>query len=315
MQHIDRTFGGLESASVEITWSDAIVSDTPEVLIAVSKVDELLREEELIGHPLSIRSLLAALPGEGDPAERMSMLALLPPPLKRAYYTPEEHRATVNFRVQDLGIARYGPVFERVEAGLTQIAADHPQFTFHLSGNAAWRWRNLYQIVVDLASSLGSAAVIIFFVLAVVYRSLRIGLISIVPNLFPLAVTGTFLVLAGQALEIVSVCAFTVCLGIAVDDTIHFLTRFQEERPHSTSDYDAIRRAFTGAGTGMIMTTTVLIVGFLTVVFSDMREQRIFAMMGALTLAAALFGDLVLLPALLLRFAPPRNPGNDLLSD
>ena len=39
-----------------------------------------------------------------------------------------------------------------------------------------------------------------------------------------------------------SVCAFTVCLGIAVDDTIHFLTRFQEERPHSANDYDAIRK-------------------------------------------------------------------------
>jgi predicted RND superfamily exporter protein len=235
------------------------------------------------------------------------MLALLPPPLKRAYYVPEEQRAVVSFRVQDLGIARYGPVFERVEAGLTQIAAEHPQFSFNLAGNAAWRWRNLYQIVVDLASSLGSAAVIIFGVLGLAYRSVRIGLISIIPNVFPLAVTGTFLVLAGQSLEIVSVCAFTVCLGIAVDDTIHFLTRFQEERPRSQSDYDAIRRAFTGAGTGMIMTTLVLIAGFMTVVFSDMREQRVFAIMGALTLAAALFGDLVLLPALLLRYAPPRD--------
>ncbi len=307
MQHIDRAFGGLESASVEVHWSEAVASDAPEVLIAVSKVDDLLRQEELIGHPLSIRNLLASLPGEGDPAERMSMMALLPPPLKRAYYVPEEHRAVVSFRVQDLGIARYGPVFERVEAGLTQIAAEHPQFTFLLSGNAAWRWRNLYQIVVDLAASLGSAAIIIFIVLGLAYRSLRIGLISIIPNVFPLAVTGTFLVLTGQSLEIVSVCAFTVCLGIAVDDTIHFLTRFQEERHQSGNDHDAIRRAFTGAGTGMIMTTLVLIAGFLTVVFSDMREQRIFAMMGALTLAAALFGDLVLLPALLLRYAPPRD--------
>jgi hypothetical protein len=103
----------------------------------------------------------------------------------------------------------------------------------------------------------------------------------------------------------VSVCAFTVCLGIAVDDTIHFLTRFQEERPETQDDREAIRRAFAAAGTGMIMTTLVLVVGFATVIFSDMREQRIFAAMGALTVATALVGDLVLLPALLLRFAPP----------
>jgi len=312
MEQIDRAFGGLEFSSVQVYWSDAVASDSPEVLIAVSKVDDLLRREELIGHPLSIRNLLEALPGEGSPDERMSMLELLFPPLKRAFYTPEHHSATVSFRVQDLGIARYGPVFERVEAGLRQIQSEHPEFTFELTGNAVRRWRNLFQIVMDLATSLGSASVVIFGVLALVYRSLRIGLISIIPNVFPLAVTGTFLVLTGQSLEIVSVCAFTVCLGIAVDDTIHFLTRFQEERPHSATDDEAIRRAFTGAGTGMIMTTLVLIVGFATVVFSDMREQRVFAIMGGLTLAAALFGDLVLLPALLLRYAPPRDePSSD----
>jgi predicted RND superfamily exporter protein len=311
MEQIDRAFGGLEFSSVQVNWSDAIPADSPEVLIAVSQVDDLLRKEELIGHPLSIRNLLAALPGEGGADERMSMLELLPPPLKRAFYTPEHHSAVVSFRVQDLGIAAYGPVFTRVETGLQRIAAEHPEFTFELTGPAVHRWRNLYQIVVDLASSLGSAAVIIFCTLGLAYRSLRMGLISIVPNVFPLAVTGTFLVLAGQSLEIVSVCAFTVCLGIAVDDTIHFLTRFQEERPHSANDHEAICRAFAGAGTGMIMTTLVLVVGFMTVVFSDMREQRIFAVMGALTLVAALFGDLVLLPALLLRFAPPRVRATD----
>jgi predicted RND superfamily exporter protein len=309
MRRIDEAFGGLEFSSIDVRWTDAIASDAPEVLEAIGQADDLLRAEQLIGHPLSIRSLLAALPGEGDSAERMSMLALLPPPLKRAFYDPEDRFATVTFRVRDLGIAKYGPVFERIEAGLMRIAEEHPAFTFQLAGSAAWRWRNLYQIVVDLAMSLGSASLIIFAVLGLAFRSIRIGLISVIPNVFPLAVTGTFLVLAGQALEVVSVCAFTVCLGIAVDDTIHFLTRFQEERDEGHNDFDAIRRAFTGAGTGMIMTTLVLVVGFGTVVFSDMREQRIFASMGALTVAAALVGDLILLPALLLRFA--RSPSGD----
>jgi predicted RND superfamily exporter protein len=309
MRHIDVAFGGLEFSSIEVRWSERIAADAPEVLEAIGEVHDLLRSEQLIGHPLSIRSMLAALPGEGEPTERMSMLALLPPPLKRAFYVPEDRLATVTFRVRDVGIAQYGPVFERIEAGLARIAEEHPNVTFHLEGSAAWRWRNLYQIVVDLAMSLGSASLIIFTVLGLAYRSVRIGLISVIPNVFPLAVTGTFLVLAGQSLEVVSVCAFTVCLGIAVDDTIHFLTRFQEERAEARSDREAIQRAFTGAGTGMIMTTLVLVVGFATVVTSDMREQRIFASMGALTLASALVGDLILLPAMLLRFARPRSEG------
>ena len=138
---------------------------------------------------------------------------------------------------------------------------------------------------------------------------MRIGIISILPNLFPLCVGGTYLALTGQALEIVTVCAFTCCLGIAVDDTIHFLTRYVEEKNKRKADgsgeddAEAIRRAFTSVGTALVMTTFVLVSGFLTVLFSEAREHRLFATMGAITVGAALFGDLVFLPAILARYA------------
>ncbi|QDU43456.1 multidrug efflux system subunit MdtC [Symmachiella dynata] len=314
MRHMDDAFGGLEYSAVDISWPSDVPADSPKILEAVSAVDDLLLSEELIGHPLSIRNLIDALPGEGKASERMSMIELLPPPLKRAFYTPERRRASVTFRVRDLGIAKYGPVFRRLEAGLEEIHKQYPNFTFNLSGSAVRRWKHLYQIVVDLAASLGSAAIIIFVVLAFVYRSVRMGLISIIPNVFPLAVTGTALALTGGSLEMVSVCAFTVCLGIAVDDTIHFLTRYQEEREKTDDDHEAIRAAFTGVGTALIMTTAVLMVGFSTVLLSDMRDQRIFAAMSGLTIGSALFGDLVFLPALLSRFArakPKSDSGVD----
>ncbi|MBV08987.1 efflux RND transporter permease subunit [Rubinisphaera sp.] len=301
IKHMDEAFGGLEMSSVRINWDDQIDSDSPEVLTVIMQIDDLLDAEPLIGSPISIRNFIDVLPGSGEPQDRMPLLQLLPASLKRAFYEPERRRAEVNFRVQDLGIARYGPVFERIEAGLETIQSEHPHFNFDLTGSAVWRWENLYQIVIDLAASLGSATFIIFLVLAVAYRSLRIGLISIIPNLFPLAVTGTFLVIYGQSLEIASVCAFTVCLGIAVDDTIHFLTRYREESRRKPQNA-AIAHAFTETGTALIMTTIVLLVGFTTVLLSDMRDQRIFAAMGALTIGSALFADLIFLPALLSYF-------------
>jgi predicted RND superfamily exporter protein len=308
MLHVDQAFGGLEFSEVTVNWDQSVESDSPQVLEVITAIDELLRREPLLGHPLSIRNLIDAQPGSGPLAERMSLLNLLPPPLKRAFYTPETRRAEISFRVQDLGIATYGPVFERVEQGLRQIEAEQPGFQLKLTGKAVARWRNLYQIVVDLAASLGSAAVIIFVILTIVYRSLRLGLISIVPNLFPLALTGTYLVVAGYNLEIVMVCNFTVCLGIAVDDTIHFLTRFREERLLTDNVEEAIRRSFTGVGTALIMTTMVLVAGFSIVAFSDSRDHQIFATMGAITIAAALFCDLIFLPALLRLFSESARP-------
>ena len=303
LDQMDRAMGGLEVGKINVEWSGNVPSDDPQVLDVIRQIDDLLAQERLIGHPISIRNLLDALPGEGSSADRMSLLDLLPPSLKRAFYTPEYRQATVSFRVQDLGIAKYGPVFFHIENGLQRIQQSHPEFSLTMSGVPIWRWRNLYQIVVDLATSLGTATVIIFIVLAIVYRSLRIGLISIVPNMFPLAVAGTYLAVSGQSLELVSVCAFTVCLGIAVDDTIHFLTRYIEEKEETGDETLAIRNAFTAVGTALIMTTIVLVAGFSTVMFSDSRDHRIFASMGAITVAAALFGDLIFLPAMLKQFA------------
>ncbi len=189
-----------------------------------------------------------------------------------------------------------------MEQQLDELEQAHPNFELELTGRAVGRWRNLYQIVLDLGGSLGGEAIIILILLGIAYRSLRLGLIAFVPNIFPLAVTGATLVLLKQPLELVSVCAFTVCLGIAVDDTIHFLTRYKEELSTGLDEVSAVRQAFTGVGTGMIMTTIVLVAGFSTVLMSEVRDHRVFCGMGALTLIAALFGDIFLLPALLVHF-------------
>ena len=308
LAHLDRAMGGLEICRVEINWSqpEVLPEDVARMVMAV---DELLDSEPLIGHPLSLARLLAALPGEGSPMDKMSMVDLLPPPLKLAVFNPEERQAAVMFRVQDLGTAAYKPVFERIDARLQEMAATAPSFQLSLAGGPVWKWRELYQIVVDLVTSLGTASLIILAVLAITFRSLRIGLISIIPNTLPLAAAASWLVLIGKPLEMVSVCAFTICLGIAVDDTIHFLTRYREEQFGTGSRGEKIERAFHGVGTGLIMTTVVLVAGFCSVLTSETPEHRTFAMMGVITLTAALLVDLFLLPALLSAF--DRDPQVD----
>ncbi|WP_153555275.1 efflux RND transporter permease subunit [Roseimaritima sediminicola] len=307
LRHIDEALGGMEQARVYVHWDRPREEYDPELATILGRVDALIRRDPLLGRPLSLHSLLSALPGQGPPEQRMSLMELLPPPLKRAFYRPDERTAEVVFRVQDLGIAKYDASFTAIEAELKKLEQQHPQYSLTLAGAGPSRWRNLYRIVLDLAASLGTASVVIFLVIAAVYRSLLLGLISVVPNLFPLAITGTALVFTGQSLELVSVCAFTVCLGIAVDDTIHFLTRFQEERRRSGDTDVAIRRVFVGVGTALIMTTAVLIVGFSSALLSDARDTQIFVTMGILTIAAALVADLTILPAMLATFTKPRQ--------
>ncbi|MCC9598954.1 MMPL family transporter [Stieleria sp. JC731] len=301
MATLDEAMGGTEPATVQIQWNNDVKDGSDEIREVIAQAQQLLDREELIGSPVSLQRFIDVLPGDPDASARLSIAELLPPPLKHAFYKPDDRSAVVRFKIRDVGIAAYAPVFKRIDEGLDAIAAEHQAFDLRLSGRPINRWKNLYQVVLDLVYSLGSASIIIFVVLTIAFRSIRLGLIAIVPNTFPLAFTGACFYWMGQSLEIAAVCAFTVCLGIAVDDTIHFLSRYREDA-QQMNQRDAIRSAFVSTGSALIMTTVILVLGISSVLISGMREQRIFAVITCLTIGSALFGDLLLLPPLLAWF-------------
>ncbi len=306
MAHLDKALGGLQTCAINLDWQAATI-EPREIASIVQDIDAVLDEEPLIGHPLSIGRVLAALPGDDSPIDKMPMAEILPPPLKLALYDPDQHFAKITFRVQDLGTATYKPIFQRIDASIQKIAMDHPGVVIKLDGGPIRRWKNLYQIVSDLSLSLGTASIEILIVMGIAFRSIRLGLIAIIPNMIPLAAAGTFMVLANWPLDVVSVCAFTICLGIAVDDTIHFLARYREELHIQPNRTIALRQAFLGVGTGMIMTTLVLVAGFSSVLISETRDHRVFASLGIITLLSALLCDLFLLPGLLAHFDKARS--------
>ena len=125
------------------------------------------------------------------------------------------------------------------------------------------------------------------------------SLISVVPNLFPLVATGCVLYVAGQSLEIVSVCAFTVCLGIAVDDTIHFLTWFRRGLDATGDRCKAIMLAYERCATPMTQTTIISGLGLSVFALSTFMPTQRFGYLMVTLLTAALVGDLLLLPAML----------------
>jgi predicted RND superfamily exporter protein len=308
LEHCDRAFGGIEFARVVVQWPADVPPNSPKILASILDVEKVLADEPLLRHPLSIRNIVESFPGDAtSAAARMSFLDLMPPELRRFLYNPQEHRTLVTVRVQDIGLARYTPVFERVEQRLDELETKHAGFQFELTGDVVVGGRDLNQIVYDLAASLGTASVIIFVVIALVYRSARIGLITVIPNIFPLVLTAAVLVLVGSSLTVVTVCAFTICIGIAVDDTIHFLTRFQHEVSIDGNVGEAIHRTFMGVGNALVMTTIILITGFSSVLLSELPAHRTFAAMACSTIAAALIGDLIFFPALLACFAGKGN--------
>jgi predicted RND superfamily exporter protein len=306
LAHCDEAFGGVQTIAIVADWPKSAEFDTADVLETIGEVEALLVAEPLVRHPFSIRNVFQTLNPRSDNFEAMlPLLKLLPANLADQFLRLDERRAVVVARVRDLGTAQYIPVFSRIEEQLIRIQLARPGLQLQLSGNPVITGREIDKIIGDLRRSLAAAAVVIFVVIGFVYRSLRLGLISIVPNLFPLVFTATLLVVMGRPLEIESVCAFTICLGIAVDDTIHFLSRYQREIAVDNDVRGAIRRSFIGVATALVMSTVALVAGFGVVLTSDLPDFRIFAAMACSTIGSALIGDLIFLPALLAVFGKP----------
>ncbi len=199
LHHCDEAFGGLDFIQVRVKWDDSVDLASGDVVSVVAKVDALLAEEELLSPSLSLAKLLASFPGDSPIEDRMAFVALMPDDLKRFFIREDAQLALVSTRVQDLGIAVYQPVFARLDERLALLQAEHAGFEFDLAGVPIRRGRDLFRIVWDLVASLGTASLVILAVMTIAFRSWRIGLVTILPNTLPLAVTGAILYAMGEA--------------------------------------------------------------------------------------------------------------------
>ena len=146
------------------------------------------------------------------------------------------------------------------------------------------------------------ALVLISFILIVALRSVSIGLLSLAPNLLPAAAAfGVWALLVGEVGVSLSI-VISMTLGIVVDDTIHFLTKYLRGRREKGLDAEgAIRYAFSTVGTALWVTTIVLMAGFSVLAFSAFKMNSGMGLMTAITIGIALLLDFLLLPPLLMK--------------
>lgn len=299
VQQMDRRFGGTSTSQVLVEWDEPIRYDSAELLAAIEAAQKLVVDHPEVNNPSSVMNLIAAMPGNGSLAEKAAWLRWVPDEMLRYYVRPEVRRALIRLRMQDVGSHAQNQIFGELQAQLDQLERQHPGVRFQMTGTGVIAARNLNQMISDLAPSLGSAAIVIFLVMAVSFRNLRLGLISIVPNLFPMAFTAAFLVVTGRPLQMTSVIVFSICLGIAVDDTIHFIKRFRREMEFDGNVRASILRSYQAVGSAMMMTSLVLLVGFGSLQISEMPTTRLFSGLSCLTIFAGLVGELIILPAML----------------
>jgi len=134
------------------------------------------------------------------------------------------------------------------------------------------------------------------------FLSVRIGFISMLPNLIPIIFAAGYLGFSGIPIRPPIAITFSICLGIAVDDSLHFLFRFWQERKNNSNLNRAISNTIETTGLAMLTSTIVLVSGFLVITVSTFIPTSQFGVISAITLTVALITDITLLPALLYLF-------------
>lgn len=303
LERCEAAFGGSSTVQVVVQYPQDHGLRTAELHEVVEEVHGVLRQQPLTQSPVSIRSVLMSLPGEGEnPRSRLSELRYVPREDLSRFVLPDQRRLTVAAPVPDKGAAELQPAFEDIQRQLAQIEALHPGYRLQLTGLPVLSAARSRCMIDGLAKSLALASVAIFVVIAVTFRSLRLGLISIVPNAFPLVATGALLMTLGQPLQYTSALVFNVCLGVAVDDKIHFLARYRRAVQRGDSTCRSIHRTLHRIAPVLLTTTILMVAGISVPLLSAVPTIRLFAGLSCWALVWALCGDLVLLPALVACF-------------
>jgi len=216
-------------------------------------------------------------------------------------------QARIAFRLSEHRSSRQAQILHRVKSLAEASAPDG--VTVRITGRAVQDVNTIDALVMGQVQSLALAVLVIWAIVIAALRSWKLGLLSLLPNLFPMALNFGIMGLFGIALNTATALIAAVAIGMAVDNTIHFLTIYSKDRSSGRSRQDAVERVILSKGRAMVSSSLILVIGFGVLVFSRFVPTIHFGLLCAVIMVTALLGDLMLLPALILFTISTSKPG------
>jgi predicted RND superfamily exporter protein len=218
------------------------------------------------------------------------------------YVSNDYSRARLEIRSPLVDSSRMSSLVARLEGYLARepVEKSHASLT---GMGALWLKLMTYLTESQIRGFL-AAFTAIAAMMCILFRSVKLGLLSMVPNLVPVFFTLGGMGWTGVPLDYVRLLIAPVAIGIAVDYAIHHVTRCRYEFARSGSYQQALRESFTDVGRALIITSVVLVAGFCVFTFSVMDSMVAFGLLLSATIVLALVADFVLMPVLLIVFKP-----------
>ncbi|MEM9023164.1 MAG: MMPL family transporter, partial [Bacteroidota bacterium] len=177
---------------------------------------------------------------------------------------------------------------------------------YRVTGMATLIDKNNETLATGMMYGLLIAFGVIALIMGVLFRSFSIIIISLIPNVLPLLVIGGIMGFSGIDLKVATSIIFTIAFGIAVDDTIHYMSKLRLELAKGRTLPYAIKRTSISTGKAITVTSVILCAGFVTLILSTFTSTFYIGLLISITLLVAVLSDLILLPVLLLYFYKPK---------
>jgi predicted RND superfamily exporter protein len=179
---------------------------------------------------------------------------------------------------------------------------DNDLLDYKMTGTALLVDKNNEFLATNMIIGLAIAFLLIAALIGIIFNSFKMAFLSIIPNVVPLAFIGGSMGFLATNINMSTSIIFTIAFGIAVDDTIHFLSKYKIESSKGKSILYSLKRTYLSTGKAIIITTIILCGGFIALVFSDFKSTFLIGVYVSLILLFAVITDLMLLPILLLIF-------------
>ncbi|MCG8325940.1 MAG: MMPL family transporter [Thiotrichales bacterium] len=306
---LDALFGGIESDPAD-SWF------TEQRLDRISRVHDYLQDLEATGKVLSLASFLRVMQdvnrGQKTDAFEMALVyKRMPDDIRESLIDPyisiNENQARINARIIDSNPdLRRDEFLRNLETGIISELAI-PEGEFRLTGMLVLYNNMLQSLFKSQILTLSAVMIGIALMLWLLFRSWRLAVIGILPNLLAAVAILGLMGLFRIPLDMMTITIAAITIGIAVDDCIHYIYRFREEFPKHGNYLKTMHICHANIGTAMFYTSVTIIIGFSILILSNFIPTIIFGLLTTLAMFIALLAALTLLPELILLIRPFGN--------
>lgn len=316
---VDQFLGGTQSMEILLQFEKIDAMKDPDVLIAMEKLQKDLevKQDTYVVKTMSLvnavkdsykvlnenREDMYILPKDRNTVAQTLLLFDSANYEDRTQLVSDSYtEGRITIRLYNYGSREYLGFIRDVEHLISQyfdpLKEKYPDERVEVTGNLAIMMRLCDYISRSQIQSFALALVVITAILFIVFGSLKYGVVAVIPNLFPIVVTFGVMGIFDFALDADTLIIAPIVIGIAVDDTIHFLTHFRAYLIETGDVRKTILHTIREVGQAIVFTTLIIVLGFLVQTSSSHQGMANFGFLTAIAFISALLADLILLPAL-----------------